>query len=112
MTFALERHHLENHSACLQKDHALHTPEVQIELDREWTDLTYSFNESSNAWLDNVVSNVKHMSLRTLEVYTLLVADLCSLCVQVKLPSSSARPSTCCLEGPPRLTKFSVRFHS
>ena len=77
MTFALERHHLKKKALFfLQTDHALYTPEVQIELHREWKDLTYLFNESINAWLDNLVSNVRDMCLQTLEMYTPLVADL------------------------------------
>ena len=54
----------------------LYTPEVQIELHLELEDLNSSFNESFNAWLDNLTSNVRHMSVHTLEVYTILVADL------------------------------------
>ena len=76
MTFALDHHHLKNHRALLQRDFALYTQEVQIVLHPEWKDLYESFNESLSAWLDNLASNVRHMSPRTLEVYTLLVADL------------------------------------
>ena len=51
MTFALERHHLENHSAFLQKGHALHTPEVQIELHQSGTIRpTYSTSPSMRGW--------------------------------------------------------------
>ena len=54
MTFVLDRHHRSNHRACLDEGH----------------------NESFNAWLDNLVPNVRHMTPTTLQVYTLLVADL------------------------------------
>ena len=76
MTFALERHHLKKSAFFFAGDHALYTPEVHIELHRKCKDLKYLFNESINAWLDNLVSNVRDMCLQTLEVYTLLVADL------------------------------------
>ena len=77
MTFALERHYLKKPPRFfLQRDHALYTPEVQIELHPKIKDLSSSFNESINAWLDNLVSNVREMCLQTLEMHTLFFADL------------------------------------
>ena len=57
------------------EDHALHTPEVQIEWHPEGKVLKKTFTGFYNAWLDSLLSNVRHMSVRTSEVYTLLVAD-------------------------------------
>ena len=70
------RQHRSNHRACLDPGIPLHTPEVVTELNPEIKNLNTSFNESFNAWLDNLVPDVRHMTPTTLQVCTLLVAHL------------------------------------
>ena len=74
--YVLDRFHARNHRACLNPQHALYLPEVDIARHPTLAALNTSQNEQWNNWLGHFSHTLRHMHFRTMELYLLLVADL------------------------------------
>ena len=75
-SYVLDRFHARNHRACLNPQHVLYLPEVDIARHPALAALNTSQNEQWNNWLGHFSHTLRHMHFRTMELYLLLVADL------------------------------------
>ncbi|OLP83794.1 hypothetical protein AK812_SmicGene35413 [Symbiodinium microadriaticum] len=99
--YVLDRFHARNHRACLNPQHALYLPEVDIARHPTLAALNTSQNEQWNNWLGHFSHTLRHMHFRTMELYLLLVADLWNTFVVPCRSTGDATPQpSACEERP------------
>ena len=86
MKFVIDRWHKRNHTACLNPEHVMYTPEVDIEQYEDLKPLNSSQNEQWNAWLDCFVPGIRHMHPDSFTLYILLLADLWNTYIVARSP--------------------------
>jgi hypothetical protein len=84
LVYIIDRYHKSNHRACLNPQHRLYSPEVDIDRYPDLKHLNTSLNEQWNSWLDIFAPTARHMHPVSFQIYILLLADLWNVHVACK----------------------------
>ena len=101
--FVLDRFHKRNHVACLDPNHSLYLPSVDIDRYPALRGLNSSQNEQWNSWLDKFAAMVRSMRFETLDLYLLLVAELWNSDIAAQRPRPPDVPAA--VPRPPLLKR-------
>ena len=107
LLFILDRWHKQNHTACLNPDAPLFTPEVDINHYPDLKDLNTEINEQINSWLMRFGGASLNMHPLTFRIFVLLLAHLWSdICLDTASLEANFRDTN--VPEPPHLKRYRV----